>query len=155
MLLPERLGASIPERKRHSTFHNLWLSINWSDQVIIAVVLTRHQLPIVYALLQQRWIRCLEHVHRMVDGKIPKVPLYGDVVSTKRERERRHLRLNDVCERDVRAMVIDIERWEDVANDHPRSWSRRGETKVFQRGEACSRYRTQCDVECELLHMHW
>ena len=54
----------------------------------------------------------------MEDGRIPKVILYGELAVGKRPRGRPQLRYKDVCKRDMRALEIDPESWEDVAADH-------------------------------------
>ena len=61
-----------------------------------------------------RWIG---HVRRMEDGRIPKDILYGELAFGKRPRGRPQLRYKDVCKRDMKALEIDPEGWEDIAAD--------------------------------------
>lgn len=107
--------------------------MNCSDRVINAVVLTITQLLSLYALLQKRRHYRFRYAHRMPDRRIPIVLLYGEFASGKRARERHHLRFTDVCKRDKKAMNIDIDRLEDVANDRTR-W-RRDLHRGLERGE--------------------
>ena len=65
-----------------------------------------------------RWIG---HVHHMEDGRLPKDILYGELAIGKRSRGRPQLRYKDVCKRDMRALEIDSESWEDIAADRS-SW---------------------------------
>ena len=69
----------------------------------------------MYTLLRQRRLRWLGHVRRMEDGRIPKEILHGEFASGKRSVGRPHLRYKDVCKRDMIALDINTESWEDVA----------------------------------------
>ena len=89
------------------------LGINWSDKV--PNVLESAGLPTMYTLL--RW---LGHVRRMEDGRIPKDILYGELASGKRSVDRPQLRYKDVCKRDLKALDIDTNSWEDTSADRSR-----------------------------------
>lgn len=65
-------------------------------------------------------MRWLGHVHRMVDGRIPKDILYGELASGKRSVGSPQLRYKDVCKRDMKALNINSENWEDVAAESNR-----------------------------------
>ena len=56
----------------------------------------------------------------MEDGRIPKDILYGELASGKRTIGRRQPRFKDVCKRDMKALEINTENWEDAAADHSR-----------------------------------
>ena len=60
------------------------LGITWQDKVTNKVVLEKAVIPSVYTLLKQRRMRCLGHVTRMKDGRIPKDLLYGELATGKR-----------------------------------------------------------------------
>ena len=96
------------------------LGIQWSDKVPNAQVLARTGLPTMFTLLRQRRLRWLGHVRRMEDGRIPKDILYGELVSGKRTVGRPQLRFKDVCKRDMKALDINTETWEDTAADRSR-----------------------------------
>ena len=53
----------------------------------------------------------------MADGRIPKDILYGQLSAGKRPVGRPQLRYKDVCKRDLRALDINTESWEDLAAD--------------------------------------
>ena len=57
----------------------------------------------------------------MEDGRIPKNFLYGELASGKRSVGRPQLRYKDVCKRDLKALDINIQCWEDMAADR-NSW---------------------------------
>lgn len=109
------------------------LGITWSDRVTNTQVLERAGLPTMYTLLRQRRLRWLGHVRRMDDGRIPKDILYGQLSAGKRPVGRPQLRYKDVCKRDLRALDINTESWEDLAADR-NSW-RSTLWKQLQAGE--------------------
>ena len=57
------------------------------------------------------------HVCRMEDGRILKDILYGKLASGRRSKGRPQLRYKDVCKRDMKALDINTESWEDLAAD--------------------------------------
>ena len=56
------------------------------------------------------------HVSRMEDRRIPKDILYGELASGKRNSGRPLLRFKDACKRDMKALDINMETWEDLAS---------------------------------------
>ena len=109
------------QERRLNSFHlrNLrrMLNITWSDRVTNTDVLLRTGLPSMHTLLQQRRIRWLGHVRRMEDGRIPKDLLYGELAAGSRALGRPKLRFRDVCKRDLKALDIGVDTWEDLAAD--------------------------------------
>ena len=71
----------------------------------------------MYTLLKHRRLRWLEHVVRMVDGRIPKDLLYGERVHGNHPRGRPQLRHKDICKRDVKALGMDLNRWETLTSE--------------------------------------
>ena len=109
------------QERKLSSFHlrclRRILGIRWSDKITNAQVLERAGLPTMFTLLRQRRLRWLGHVRRMEDGRIPKDILYGELASGKRSVGRPQLRYKDVCKRDMKALDINTENWEEVATD--------------------------------------
>ena len=68
-------------------------------------------------LLRQRRLRWLGHVYGMEDGRISKDILCGELTSGRRSTRCPQLRYKDVCKRDMKALDINIESWEDLAAD--------------------------------------
>ena len=69
----------------------------------------------------------------MEDGRIPKDLLYGELAAGKRAQGRLQLRFKDVCKKDLRAMEVDMESWESLAQNRPQEMTRglhRGEEKL-------------------------
>ena len=60
-------------------------------------------------------MKCLRHVTRMEDGRIPKNHLYGELATGKRPTGR--LRFKDICKRDLQALVINTNSWEVAATE--------------------------------------
>ena len=83
--------------------------------------LSRAGLPIMYTLLIERRLCWLGHVYRMEDGRIPKDILYGELAAGQRGLGRPQLRYKDVCKRDMKAVCININSWEDLTADRT-SW---------------------------------
>ena len=114
------------------------LHIKWQDRITNIEVLDRAKVASMITVLQQRRLRWLGHVCRMDDGRIPKDLLYGELASGKRSTGRPHLRYKDVCKRDMKAMEIDPNTWEQLAADRTQ-WKQavnvgleRNETKLRQ-----------------------
>ena len=59
----------------------------------------------------------LGQVHRMTDDRIPKDLLYGELATGSRRTGRPQLRYRDVVKRDMKAVGIDTETWENLAAD--------------------------------------
>ena len=93
------------------------LIISWRDKVTNSAVLERASIPTMFSLLKQRRMRRLGHVCRMEDGRIPKDLLCGELVTGKRPTGRPHLRYNDTCKRDLKALGINTNTWEAAAAD--------------------------------------
>ena len=109
------------------------MGISWQDKVPNTEVLSRAGLPSMFTLLRQRRLRWLGHVHRMPDGRIPKDLLYGELATGSRRTGRPQLRYRDVVKRDMKAVGIDTETWENLAAD-PSQW-RGAVTKHLKTGE--------------------
>ena len=77
----------------------------------------------------------------MPDGRIPKDLLYEELATGRRARGRPHLRYKDVCKRDLKAVDIGVERWEELAADRDR-WrreTRKGLARMEARREQTAR----------------
>ena len=131
------------QEKRLNSFHlrslRRILGISWQDKVTNTEVLNRAGQVSIFTHLRQRRLRWLGHVHRMEDGRIPKDILYGELMKGKRNTGRPHLRYKDVCKRDMKALDMNPESWEELASDRSawKSTIRRhlqvGETKLEER----------------------
>ena len=114
------------QEKRLNTFHlrslQCILGISWQDKVTNTDVLSHAGLPTMYTLLRQCWLHWLGHVCHMQDGWIPKDVLYGELTSGQRSTGHPQLRYKDACKRDMKALYININSWEDLTTDCT-SWS--------------------------------
>ena len=72
----------------------------------------------MYTILKQRRLRWLGHVVRMADGRIPKDLLYGELVQGSHPRGRPQLHYKDICKRDLKALGMDLNRWESLISEH-------------------------------------
>ena len=68
-------------------------------------------------ILRQRRLRWLGHVRRMKDGRIPKDILYGELIAEKHKFGRPQLHYRDVCNRDVKELNIDLNKWKEFTTD--------------------------------------
>ena len=92
------------------------LGITWEDKVTNSEVLSKARLPTIFAMLSERRLRWLGHVHRMEKGRIPKDLLYGQLEHGSRPRGRPHLRFRDSCKRDLQSAYIDTNSWAALAS---------------------------------------
>ena len=113
------------QEKRLNTFHlrslRCILGISWQDKVTNTDILSCAGLPTMYTLLRQYWLHWLGHVCCMEDGWIPKDVLYRELTSGQRSTGCPQLRYKDACKRDMKALNININSWEDLTADHT-SW---------------------------------
>ena len=114
------------QEKRLNTFHlrslhDALLGISWQYKVTNTDILSWAGLPTMYTLLRQCWLHWLGHVCHMEDGQIPKDILYGELTSGQRSTGCLQLRYKDACKRDMKALNININSWEDLTTDHT-SW---------------------------------
>ena len=114
------------QEKRLNVFHlrclRRILSISWQGHITNSAVLERAGTPSVYAyaLLRQRRLRWIGHVHRMDEGRIPKQLLYGELAQGKRPVGRPNsvsrMWLRGTCW-DMQAIGLPIDSWETLASD--------------------------------------
>ena len=93
------------------------LGVTWRDKVSNEDVLRRTGCCSLYQTLKRRRLRWLGHLRRMPDGRLPKDVLYGELRSGERSRGRPLLRFKDVVKRDMLAMDIAADTWEQLAED--------------------------------------
>lgn len=101
----------------HLHFLRRILNITWMDKITNFEVLRRTGVQSAYAVLSQRRLRWLGHLHRMDDDRIKKDLLYGKLSLGKRGTGRHRLRFKDACERDLQACSISPSNWESLAAD--------------------------------------
>ena len=93
------------------------MGISWRDNVTNSEVLTRAGLQSRFTLLRQRRLGWLGHVSRTDDARIPKDTRHGELSSGHRATGRPQSRYKDVVKRDMKALGIDTQSWEDLAAD--------------------------------------
>ena len=93
------------------------LGIRWQDRVTNLQVLEETGMLSIHLQLCKRRLRWLGHVRRMKDGRIPKDLLYGELEEGKRKVGCPKLRFKDVVKRDLKRTGIDINTWENEAED--------------------------------------
>lgn len=103
------------ERRLH-TFHMRCLmrilNITWQDKVPYSEILALSKVPSMFAMLNQRRLRWLGHVHRMDSSRIPRSLLYGQLSNGNRRRGRPILRFRDACKRDMISCRIAHKDWQ-------------------------------------------
>ena len=55
---------------------------------------------------------------RMADSQIPKDLLYEELVQGNHPRGRPQMRYKDVCKQDLKALGMDLNRWETLTSEH-------------------------------------
>ena len=109
------------QERRLNQFHirciRKLLNISWRDKVTNQEVLRRAGIPSIHSLLSEKRLRWLGHVRRMGPERLPKDLLYGQLAQGTRKTGRPLLRFKDVCKRDLQACKINVDSWEDLANE--------------------------------------
>ena len=82
--------------------------ITWQEKVPNRVVLERAGIFSILTLLKQQCLHWFGHVVRMADDRIPKDPLYGELLQGNRPRPQ--LRYKDIYKRDLKALGMDLNR---------------------------------------------
>ncbi|XP_046978621.1 uncharacterized protein LOC124544203 [Vanessa cardui] len=96
------------------------LGVTWKDRITNKAILTKAQLPSLSALLKQRRLRWVGHVHRMDASRLPRKVLLGAVANAKRNVGRPLLRFKDCVKRDLTSFGIEHREWEKLAEDRDR-----------------------------------
>ena len=86
-------------------------------------------------LLKQQCLHWLGHIVRMADGRIPKDLLYGELVQGNRSRGRPELQYKDICKWDLKALGMDLNRWETLTSDRS-AWRQVVHHGLSQQAEA-------------------
>ena len=68
-------------------------------------------------MLMQRRLRWLGHVHRMEPNRLPREILYGELRDGAWKVGRPLLRYKDTIKRDLKAVMINVNKWEDTAEN--------------------------------------
>ena len=71
----------------------------------------------MYTLLKQRHLHWLGYVMRMANGWIPKDLLYGELAQSSHPRGRPQLFYKDICKQDLKALGMDLNRWENLTSE--------------------------------------
>ena len=75
-------------------------------------------------MLNIRRLRLLGHLCSMSAGRLPKDILYSEISSGAKNRDRPLFRVRDAAKRDIVALDIPPDNWEELAENRPR-WRRR------------------------------
>jgi len=96
------------------------LGVSWRDHVSNSTILHPTGSYELTTVIRQRRLRCLDHVHRMEDGLLPKDILYGEFYNAPRRTGRPKLRYKDVVKRDMASFHISPQSRETLAADRNR-----------------------------------
>ena len=101
----------------HAKCLRIILSIKWQDMVPDTENLTRAGIPSIHTLLQKAQVRWAGHVTRMVDDRLPKQILYGELCYGKRSVGGQKKRFKDTLTKTLKIFNIDVTKWEVCAQD--------------------------------------
>ncbi|XP_063534978.1 uncharacterized protein LOC134744961 [Cydia strobilella] len=115
------------QERRLNAFHmrclRIILGVTWRDRVTNEAVLSKTNCYSITAMLKQRRLRWLGHVHRMDPDRLPREVMLGQIAEAKRPVGRPVLRFKDSCKRDMNGFSIPTNRWEERAEMRP-EWRR-------------------------------
>ncbi|XP_063531447.1 uncharacterized protein LOC134742328 [Cydia strobilella] len=95
------------------------LGVTWQDKISNEVVLSRTHCCSLTAMLKQRRLRWLGHVHRMDPERLPRQVMLGQIADVKRPVGRPALRFKDSCKRNMDSFGIRTDSWEKRAEMRP------------------------------------
>ncbi|KAG7304556.1 hypothetical protein JYU34_011506 [Plutella xylostella] len=95
------------------------LGVTWKDKMSNEAVLTMTHCCSITAMLKQRRLRWLGHVHRMAPERLPRQVMLSEIADVKRPVGRPILRFKDACKRDMNSFGIQIDGWEERADMRP------------------------------------
>ena len=121
----------------HTTCLRKLLGITWHDKIPDTEVLTRADLPSIYAILMQSQLRWAGHVARMSDDRLPKRLLFGELQHGKRSQGGQKKRFKDTLKASLKAFNINHNTWEQSAQDRG-TWR----SAVHKGAKACEANRT-------------
>ena len=99
------------------------LNIHWTDYVTNVEVLELAEIPSIEAMLLKSQLRWAGHISRMEDHRLPKIALYGELCTGKRDRGAPKKRFKDVLKKSLDACHIDHRQWSTLAADRG-NWRR-------------------------------
>ena len=116
------------QEKRLNSFHlrclRRILGVTWEHKVPDTDILQQAKQLSIHAMLRQRRLRWVGHVHRMPHSRLPRAILYGELASGVRPAGRPLLRFKDVCKQDLLEAGIDKQHWQRFAMDRD-EWRQR------------------------------
>lgn len=95
------------------------LGVTWQDKISNEIVLAKTGCCSITAMLKQRRLRWLGHVHRMDTERLPRQVMLSQIANVKRPVGRPILRFKDSCKRDMIGFGIKTEGWEKRADMRP------------------------------------
>ncbi|XP_061728258.1 uncharacterized protein LOC133533309 [Cydia pomonella] len=105
------------------------LGVTWRDHMSNQTVLSKTHCSSITAILKQRRLTWLGHVHRMDASRLPRQVMLGQIANARRPVGRPKLRFKDCCKRDLICFDIHPHNWESQAEMRP-EWRRDLKTGV-------------------------
>ena len=93
------------------------LKIRWQDKIPDTKILKKANMQDVHTLLKLAQLRWTGHVTRMLDERLPKKVLYGELQEGKRSQGGQKKRYKDTLKASLKDFNIPTESWEQVAQD--------------------------------------
>ncbi|XP_069760398.1 uncharacterized protein [Narcine bancroftii] len=97
------------------------LNIHWSDFITNIEVLEMAEADSIESTLLKIQLRWVGHVSRMEDHRLPKIVLYGELSTGRRDRGAPKKRYKDCLKKSLGACHIDHCQWADIASNRA-SW---------------------------------
>ena len=103
----------------HTTSLRKLLGKEWQDKIPYTEVLTQANLPSIHTILMQTQLRYAGHVVRMLDHRLPKKLLFGELQHGKRSPGGQKKRIKDTLKMSLTAFGISRNSWEQASMDRP------------------------------------
>nr|VZI29300.1 unnamed protein product [Spirometra erinaceieuropaei] len=95
------------------------IKLRWQDRIADTDVVERTGILSIYTMLRQMQLRWSNHLVRMDDERLPKIPFYGDVATGSRHQRGQIRRYKDILKFPLKRLQTKTTNWKDIVRNRP------------------------------------